>query len=176
MSKRIEGWGSIQNASIDVFSINAGSLGFLNNFTSVAIHSADQKRTNAAEMVPQTSGYQHSGFSAQPVPRNGLMSFENGLMMVHKKTDVESLWGSAMHLWLPQDFFQVIFNAIATAQKPPKVARLLVRANLFETEVDAALNEGERRFGMHVPSATADGASVAAMLDDFELSISPTAM
>lgn len=175
LGREIVGTGGIENAMVNIFSTETGLMGFP-RLVRWRILPRDAARMEKTEHVSQMIGFQHSGLSAKEVPETGLMGMEGGLLTALYEEHCNPPWAFALALFMPQDHFDTLFNAIATSPTPPSNARIILRANLFETEVDAALNEGERNFGFMAESGDSSMAITAAMLDDFEFTLTPAAV
>ena len=173
LGREIVGSGDFDNADISVFSIDSGHLGHTGS-VKFRILPGDPERMKKVDMVSQVVGYEYTGYSAKPVPDDGLMGPEGGVLTVVHDPESNPAWVFDLALFMPVEHFDVLFNAIATGPTPPSNAWLRMRANLFETEVDAALNEGHRSFGFMVESGDTTWANTTAMLDDLGFSFAPT--
>jgi hypothetical protein len=175
LTREIKGSGGIKGADVQIFSLDSGRKGRIST-TSFRILPADKERTKIADMIDQIQAFRYSGYSAQPVPEGGLLRRAGGLLSVHKSehTGSNGIWLSELAVFLPEEHFDLLFNAIVSAPTKPKSMRLVARINLFETEIDAALNEQDRTFGLRLESGDADHGHTAALLDDIQLTFSPS--
>jgi hypothetical protein len=172
LSREITAECSLNDSNITVFSTETGVIGHVYGISLRILPNAPE-RAKSVERYRRDIGLEYTGLSAKTVPDDGLMGFEGGQLHAYDNPQTTNTWLGALGLLIPQDQFDILFEAIASAHSPMKGARIIIRANLFETEVDAALNEGERHYGLHVASGDAEAITTAAILDDFEFTKVP---
>lgn len=177
MTREITGSGNLKDSDVQIFSLESGLHGRLSR-TDFRILPADTERTKAVDKVNQWEGFSYTGLSAKTVPEGGLMGNVGGLLEVYKspRTDDNGIWRSSLSVFLPEEKFDPLFKAIASAPHRPKSMRLIARVNLFEMQVDASLNDGPKTFGVRLMGEDADGMIASALLDGFEITFSPSAM
>lgn len=140
------------NDKITVFTIDSGASHQFQSIDSVRIAPLPRGKVGGKHKATTSDGIGFSGMSSHEVPASGLMEGEPGRLWLDdgKHEPAEKPATLNAELYLDEDQFNAIFEAIRDGIGSIGMVRMKIAAELFEGEVQASLSEWwmPREYGM----------------------------